>query len=63
MGIEVLKNRQEDNREEYRKNAITVPMYKADRERIEKAAKHLGLTRSGFIRMVTRKYIDEMGVI
>ena len=63
MGFEMLKNRQEDNREEYRKNAITVPMYREDRERIEKAAKHLGLTRSGFMRMVARQYIDEMGVV
>lgn len=40
-------------REEARANAITVPLTVDEREIIEKAAQKLGLTRSGFIRMVT----------
>lgn len=39
------------NREELRKNQITIPMSFANRELIERAAKELGLTRTGFIRM------------
>ena len=57
-----LKERQEEMRKEYRKNAITVPMYKKDRERIEAAAKRLGITRTGFLRMAANKYIVEMGI-
>ena len=61
-GTEKLKERQMENRQEYRKNAINVPICKDEKERIVKAARHLGLTNAGFLRMAARKYIDEMGI-
>lgn len=39
-------------RELARQNAITTPLLPEERDIIENAAKKLGLTRSGFIRMV-----------
>lgn len=61
-GAERLKERQNERRAEYVKNAICVPLYREDRLLIEAAAKELGLTNAGFMRMVAKKYIAEMGV-
>jgi antitoxin component of RelBE/YafQ-DinJ toxin-antitoxin module len=47
------------NRDEIRKNSLTVPMKKEEKEAIQKMADDKGLTMSAFARMVLNDFVKK----
>ena len=57
-----MAGRKSVEREEKRLNGISVPMRKAEKERIMREAERLGMSNAAFLRMLASRYFSKENV-